>query len=116
MVAEQGRAIQVFLSHAHEDEALCQDLVKHFSGMRRQGLLKSWYHYDIQPGQERQKESKEHLEDANIILLLISSDFLASDYCDSYEVKQAIERHRNGTACVIPILLRPADWTGSLFS
>lgn len=68
------------------------------------------------PGKEWEFEINKSLDKANIILLLISPDFLASDYCDSIEVKQALMRHDAGACCVIPIILRPVSWKDAPFS
>jgi hypothetical protein len=83
--------------------------------MRRQGIIDSWHDRQIQPGSEWAGEIDAHLDSAQIILLLISADFLASDYCYDIELKRAMERHETGTACVIPIILKPVDWHGAPF-
>jgi TIR domain len=69
----------------------------------------------IDPGTDWSREIDKHLESASIILLLVSPDFLASDYCYDIEMKRAMERHDRGEARVIPIFLRPCDWTGAPF-
>ena len=69
----------------------------------------------ISGGQEWQGKINEHLNSAPIILLLVSSDFIASDYCYNVEMQRAIERHKTGEARVIPIILRPVSWEKSLF-
>ena len=65
---------------------------------------------DINAGDEWEKEVQLHLTTAPVILLLISPDFLASDYCYSVEMKHALERHEQGEVHVIPIILRISDW------
>jgi hypothetical protein len=82
----------------------------------RQGMISSWHDRKILPGDEWKHHIHDHLETADIILLLISADFIASDYCLDIEVKTALRRHESGEACVIPILLRPVDWTGAVFA
>jgi tetratricopeptide (TPR) repeat protein len=108
-------AIEVFYSYAHEDETLRNTLEKHLSILHRQGLIFSWHDRKIAPGTNWAKDINTHLETASLILLLISADFLASDYCYGIEMKRALERHKANEARVIPILLRPVAWKGAPF-
>jgi hypothetical protein len=75
-----------------------------------------WSDGDISPGTAWEQEIETHLHYAHIILLLISPDFLHSDYCYSKEMIYAIKRHQKKDARVIPVLLRPVDWTNTPFS
>jgi internalin A len=81
--------LSVFISYAHEDEPLRQQLETHLSLLRRQGLIANWHDRQILPGTEWEKEIDAHLESAQLVLLLISPDFLASDYCYEIEMKRA---------------------------
>ncbi len=108
--------VEVVYSYAREDGTLRDELVKHLANLRRRGLIANWYDRDISAGKEWEAEIKEHLDKAGIILLLISPDFMDSDYCNDVEVVRAMERHEAGDARVIPILLRPVDWEGAPFS
>ena len=108
--------LSVFISYAHEDEPLRQRLEAHLSMLRRQRLIADWYDRQILAGDEWATDIDQHLETASIILLLISSDFLASNYCYDIEMKRALERDRQGEARVIPIILRPCDWRTSPFA
>lgn len=101
------RSIEVFFSYAHEDKKLCDELEKHLILLKRQGTINTWHDRNINAGSEWKHEIDTHLNAAQIILLLVSPDFMASDYCYSIEMKRAIERHKRGEARVIPILLRP---------
>lgn len=83
--------------------------------LKRQGVIGLWDAEDITAGTERIKAINNNLKTADIILLLISSDFIASDYCYETELQQALERHCNGEACVIPIILRSCDWQSAPF-
>jgi hypothetical protein len=83
--------------------------------MKRQGLLDSWHDRRIGLGVEWAEEIDKNLAEADVILLLISPDFLASDYCFDVEIKKAMERHEEGKAKVIPIILRPCDWQTAAF-
>src|SRR5262249_34963914 len=104
---------QLFYSYAQKDVSLRDELDKHLSLLQRQGLLAPWHDREIQAGSEWKQEIDEHLNTASLILLLISPDFLASDYCYDIEMQRAMERHRQGSARVIPIILRPCDWQHS---
>jgi len=103
-------AIEVFYSYAHEDELLRQQLEAHLSLLRRQGLITDWHDRQIAPGTDWAGLIDAHLMTAQVILLLISPDFLASDYCYGVEMQRAFERHRRGETRVIPIILRDCDW------
>ena len=107
--------IQLFYSYAHEDEALRKKLETHLKLLERQGLLAPWHDRMIQAGTEWAHKIDEHLNTASLILLLISPDFLASDYYYDIEMQRAMERHQLGEARVIPIILRPCDWQSAPF-
>lgn len=104
--------ITIFYSYAHEDEQLRQELEKHLSLLQRQGVIAAWHDRQILPGATWAQAIDSHLETAAIILLLISPDFLASDYCYGIEMDRALERQATGKARVLPIILRPVDWQG----
>jgi hypothetical protein len=78
--------------------------------LERQGVISTWHERKIPPGREWDQQINENLNTADIILLLVSSDFIFSKYCWDVEVTKAIERHKAGEACVIPIILRNVDW------
>jgi TIR domain len=115
MTSEPNKVFEVFFSYAHKDIRLRNELEKHLSILKRQGYIKTWHDRKIVAGKDWEFEINRYLEKANIILLLISPDFLASDYCDSIEVKQALKRHGAGECCVIPIILRPVSWKDASF-
>jgi hypothetical protein len=107
--------LEIFYSYAHEDEKLREELEKQLSLLKWQGLISDWNDHRIVAGSEWASEINAHLDSANIILLLISPDFMASDYCYGVEVKRAMERHEQGDAYVIPVILRPVYWQGAPF-
>ncbi len=107
--------MDVFFSYSHQDEELRNELEKHLSLLRRQGVIDIWSDHRIGPGEEIGGKIDQHLESADIILLLVSPDFLNSDYCYDIEMKRAMERHEHGEARVIPIILRPCDWQSAPF-
>lgn len=110
------RALEVFYSYSHEDEGLRQTLEKYLVMLKRQGLIVSWHDRDINAGSDWREEIDTHLNSAHIILLLVSPDFLSSDYAYETEMVRAMERHRLGEARVIPIILRPCEWQEAPFS
>jgi hypothetical protein len=110
------KAIEVFFSYAHEDEKLRDQLEKHLSLLKRQGVITGWHDRKIGAGKEWHNEIDIHLNTSRIILLLISSAFIASNYCWDVEVKQAMERHEAKQARVIPVILKPVDWKSAPFS
>ncbi len=115
-VKAQAKEIEVFFSYAHEDEALRDKLETHLKTLQRQRIIRQWHDRQIGAGKEWAGEIDQHLESAQIILLLVSADFIASDYCFDKEVKRAMERHRTGTARVIPVILRAVDLDGVPFN
>ncbi len=108
--------ISIFYSYAPEDELLCMCLEKHLSLLRRQNVITEYHHRLIIPGADWSQVIDEHFGSASIILLLISADFLASDYCYGREMQKALERCEAGVAHVIPVLLRQVDWHRAPFA
>ncbi|NJL41720.1 MAG: TIR domain-containing protein [Leptolyngbyaceae cyanobacterium SM1_4_3] len=107
--------VDLFYSYSHKDEKLRDELAVHLTMLQRQGVISTWHDRNISAGSEWAKEIDQNLNSAQIILLLVSANFLASDYCYSIEMQRAIERHEAGEACVIPIILRPVEWSGAPF-
>jgi hypothetical protein len=105
----------VFFSYAHRDEALRNELAEHLRLLERQGIITGWHDRRITGGTEWAGAIDEHLRTAQIILLLISASFLASDYCYDVELRHAINRHEAGEARVIPVIVRPVDWHSAPF-
>ena len=111
-----GRAgLKLFCSYSHHDESLWAELSKHLKLLERQGLVATWYDRQIGAGDLWRQAIDRNLQEADIILLLISADFLASDYCFDIEMKTALERHAAEEALVVPVILRPVDWRGTPF-
>ena len=109
-------ALDVFISYSHKDRALRDELATHLSTLQRQGQISAWYDGDITPGVDWKTAIQTHLNKARLILLLISADFMASDFCYSIEMQQALARHKSNQARVIPIILRPTDWEKAPFA
>lgn len=106
---------KIFFSYSHNDEVLRDELEKHLSVLRRQGIVETWHDRRIGTGGDFGHEISTHLEEADFIILLVSADFLASDYCYDLEMKRAMERHERGEAIVVPVILRPCSWHGAPF-
>lgn len=115
MPPQTNQSIEVFFSYAHEDEKLRRDLEKHLTLLERQGVITRWHNHKIGAGREWQNEIDQHLNTSQIILLLISANFIASDYCWDVEVKRAMERHKAQEARVIPVILDSVDWKSAPF-
>ncbi|WP_437538329.1 TIR domain-containing protein [Sorangium sp. So ce726] len=111
-----NKPIHLFFSYSHEDEALRDELETHLALLKREGLLKSWHDRRIGAGTAWAGEIDKNLNEADVILLLVSADFLASDYCFDKEMKRALERHDAGQARVLPVILREADWHSAPFA
>ena len=104
----------LFFSYSHKDESLRNELEVHLAMLKREGLIDAWHDRKILAGDEFDKEIDNKLEEAAVILLLVSPDFLASEYCYERELARAMERHKEGSARVIPVILRPCDWKTAL--
>jgi tetratricopeptide (TPR) repeat protein len=115
MTTASKRPLKLFYCYAREDKALRNELDIHLSSLKRQNLVTSWYDGQIGPGTEWEKEIDTHLRNADIILLLVTPHFLASDYCYDTEMKRALERHQAGNVRVIPIILRRTFWQDAPF-
>ena len=106
----------LFYSYAQQDEALKNELETHLKLLQRQQLIQTWSDRCILPGVDWQQELDERLEQAHIIVLLVSAHFLASDYCYEIEMKRALARHAAGDAIVMPIILREVNWYSTPFA
>src|SRR5258708_35829425 len=106
--------VKIFFCYAHEDEALLRKVKTHLRPLQRQGLIEVWHDRDISAGSDWEREISTQLNTAKIILLLISPDFMDSDYCYGIGMKRALERHERGETVVIPVILRHVYWQGVL--
>jgi tetratricopeptide (TPR) repeat protein len=110
------RPIKLFLSYAHEDEAACRELLKHLGGLRQDGLIETWTDHQIPAGAEWHPEIARKLDEADLILLLITAGFLNSNFCYTTEMVRAIERHDQHSAVVIPIITDACFWQAAPFA
>ena len=105
-----SKKLNLFISYSHEDELLKNELEKHLIMLKRSGKIQVWNDRKLIPGQEWDDEIKNELSAADIILLLVSADFNNSDYVWNTELASALKRHEEGTARVVPIILRKCEW------
>lgn len=105
----------IFFSYSHKDEELRNELEVHLAMLKREGLINSWHDRRIGAGEDIHSNISEELENADIVLLLVSANFLASDYCYDKEMKRALDKNQEGSTRVIPVIIHPCDWTSSAF-
>ena len=108
--------VRLFVSYAHKDERLRAELETHLKILHRTGLIDKWDDRLIEPSDEWKEAIDENLNAADIILLLVSADFLNSDFCWDQEMERALERHTAGEAVAIPVIIRDCDWKGAKFA
>jgi internalin A len=111
-----AKKLNLFYSYSHKDEPLRNELETHLKILERRGLINPWHDRMIEAGEEWKKQIDENLESADIILLLVSAHFIASDYCWEKEMRRALERHKAGEARVIPVILRDVNWKAAPFA
>jgi Zn-dependent metalloprotease len=115
LARKRKSGVALFYSYSHKDEKLRNTLATHLSLLNRQGIINEWHDRNIVGGENWQSAIAENLQTADIVLLLISPDFIASDYCWGVEMEASLARHESGKARIIPILLRPVDLEGTPF-
>ncbi|MBO1014732.1 toll/interleukin-1 receptor domain-containing protein [Achromobacter sp. SD115] len=101
---------KIFFSYSHDDEQYRDQLEKHLASLQHEGLIESWHDRRIVAGSRLEAEIDQQINAADVILLLVSSSFLASRYCYTIEMTRALERHRAGDANVVPVIVRACDW------
>jgi hypothetical protein len=111
MVTIPQAKARIFISYAHADEELKKELDKYLKVLKRSGKIESWNDRELIAGQEWDDVIMSELAKANVILLLISVDFNASDFIWDKELAAALKRHEEGTAHVVPIILRKCEWS-----
>ena len=109
-------ALRIYFSYSNKDEEMLMELHAHLKVLQRQGVISDESDRSIRVGEDWQGQISEYLESADIILLLVSPDYLASDYCYEIELKRAMERRAGGEARVIPVILRPTQWSAAPFA
>ncbi len=107
---ERGRAARVFVSYSHKDERQLNELKTHLSPLERLRLIETWYDRRIVAGEDFGQKINENIDSADVILLLVSADFIASKYCYEVEMKRALERHAKGETRLVPVIVRKVNW------
>ena len=107
--------LALFYSYSHRDERHRKRLETHLSPLRRDGLISDWHDRRIEAGTEWRLDIDRELTRADLILLLVSPDFMASEFAYEREFRAAMERHQAGTARVIPVIVTPVDWHSAPF-
>ena len=107
--------VKVFYSYSHKDEYFRDRFEVHMSGLKRKNIIEQWHDRKILAGEDWDNSISQNLKSADIILFLVSADFLASDFCYHQEVLVSIERHKRGECSVVPVIIRDCDWRSSPF-
>lgn len=108
-------SVEVFCSYSHKDEQYRRDFETHVALMKKQNLIQIWQDRKIIAGEDWAGEIDSHLNSADIVMLFVSADFLASDYCYEKEMMRAMERHDNEKVPVVPVIVRQCDWHDAPF-
>lgn len=114
--SEKYRPLKVFISYSHQDEKLKDELLKHLAPLKRNGLVSEWHDRKLMAGENWRSEISRNLYEADIVILIISIDFINSDYCYEIEMEQAIIRNNEGKCRVVPVLARPCLWADAPFA
>jgi tetratricopeptide (TPR) repeat protein len=115
IMSHASTPLEVFCSFAEADEIWMRLLETHLSLLKHQGLIAISHRRLVLPGSDWTHALDAHLESASVILLLVSADFMASDYCFGIEMERALARQKAGEVWIIPILVRPVDWENAPF-
>jgi hypothetical protein len=102
--------LRLFLSYAHEDAGLLDELRKHLAPLHHERIIEDWYDRELLPGATWNQEISDRLESADIVLALISADFIASEYAYGRELTRALELHRQHRLALVPVIARPCHW------
>lgn len=116
MPMSESSAERIFVSYCHADKALKEEPLKHLVPLKKLKLIETWTDLEIKAGEEWDKEISKNIEDADIVLLLISIDFINSEYCYDVELNKAISHHQEGRTRVIPVIVRPCMWKHTPFA
>ncbi len=106
---------KIFISYSKTDNDLLQEFIRHLAVLKMQGLIEPWYDAAIDPGDTWSNEIKTQLYKADIIVMLLSSGFMATQEIWETEVKIALERRAQGQVRIVPVILRACDWKSTVF-
>lgn len=105
--------LRLFISYSHRDEAACERMLVHLALLKRQGLIDAWHDRRIAAGADLDESISTELETADVVLCLVSADFLASNYCYTREMMRALERRKEGSCEVFPVIVGVCEWKHS---
>lgn len=114
-ISQRENKMKVFLSYSHEDEEYKEKLDKHLASLRRNKKIDTWNDRKLLPGSKLDETIKEQLRQSDIIILIVSSSFIDSDYCYGIEMQEAIKRAKNGECKIIPVIARSCMWDDTPF-
>ncbi len=114
--APGSKALKVFVSYSHVDESFKTDLLKHLEPLRKLEIVDTWHDRKIKAGDDWDKQISQNLESADLILLIVSIDFINSSYCYDVELERALERHARKEAVIIPVIVRSCMWHSTPFA
>jgi internalin A len=109
-------AARVVVSYSHKDELFRDELETQLKLLQRQRLIALWTDRRIDAGDEWKRAIDDNFERADLVLLLVSADFINSDFCYEIEMQRALERHAEGSARVVPIIVRDVAWSSAPFA
>jgi hypothetical protein len=116
MPTEQHDPLKVFISYSHKDRNYLLEMHEHFHALIRVGLIEMWWDGEIKPGDRWDKVIGQKMEESDIIILLISADYIASEFCYQKEMETALTLHESRQATVIPVIVRPCSWEITRFA
>ena len=105
------KAVRIYLSYADSDNGLLDELSKQLRPLEQQRIIEIWHRGKVKAGSVWKRLVENYLDGADLILLLVSPDFVVSEVCCEIETSRAMQRHKRGVVHVIPVILRPTDWT-----
>lgn len=112
----ENQTLTVFVSYSHVDEKLKDAVLRHLKPLERINLITEWHDRKLLAGDAWGDKIDRKLEEADIVLLLVSIDFINSKYCYDVELDRALERHAEEKCRVVPIILRGCLWQHTPFS
>jgi len=107
--------MKIFISYSHKDDNYKVELLKQLSNLQRDGIIDGWHDRKILPGEKWDDSIKKALYECEVVLFLISADFMASDYINNTEIKISLERYIKREIQIVPIILRPCLWNETEF-
>jgi hypothetical protein len=109
------KIVEICFLNVPEDDEICEEVDKHLSILKRDGFITVWYASQLNAGAVSEIGIKEHLDNAHIVVILVSPDFIASPYCSTLWLEQVMQRHYVGHTHIIPVITRPVNFQGAPF-